>query len=738
MVLKTANAVPPSQQNRARQPRQGTAKSTKSTASSSSSVGRGAGNDGGRRHNRTSSGAAGSAAASSNVPSGSKPTPKKKKKKPATKKKEEESHEPVRRTVKPPNQLVLTGAERAEEVSLLLTAADPNRPKNAVVSFSHRDMCFKPDPPGQGDNMAVHFSLAGSMMHVDSDEYKRYEEAEARSREREEALLADEGGDGVVVPAASTADGDAAAGIRGGRAKNQFNFSERATQSHNNPLKDRAAHTEPPPVTQYSDERSESELRGQTRVDRVVAGRGRRSVVVVVRRRRERAGGRRHDPQRVDGVGPQDDGAPREPERRGRDLPGLQVLRGPGRLDQEGGGNAPPALEVHVGQVGPEAGHVPRLESAIRRPLRRVLRVVRLPEAGVRHGLLLLAEEHEPPRVRHTDRERRDVPRLPPASPVAARRGVLRRHGPRVRHRREAQQADLLVVAPVGEALGSRLGGPLARRPRVLLLLEGAQLLLRVERRQGRELDNEQERAQDGDDHAPQARESGVEEGGLLPRRRRRRRADAVGPRRRVHIRLQREARQPLPRRDRGGEHPRVLEGVQRTVHQHLRRPPHGRACGAVEPVPRGHIHLVLGGLDRQDLGSQRSEVPPSFRPRQRRRGRLLVALLVDGIRGRYYGREGARVRPGAEQAGSALRPEDRQEVEADERRLQPQGLHTDRGGRSGRRALAQAVAEPEEGGRGGGRGGGGGDTRLRFCAEVEAEGNPRVLGKLATQLLRL
>ena len=222
------------------------------------------GNDGGRRHNnRTPSGAAGSAAASSNnAPdndnNNSKPTPKKKKKKPKqTKKEEHQSHEPVRRTVKPQNQLVLTDAERAADVSLLLTAADPNRPKNAVVSFSHRDMCFKPDPPGQGDNMAVHFGLAGSMMHVDSDECRKYGEAEARSREREEALLADEGGDGA---ASSSADGSATTAggvVRADRAKNQFNFSERATQSYNNPQKERAVHTEPPPVTQYSDEVSQ-------------------------------------------------------------------------------------------------------------------------------------------------------------------------------------------------------------------------------------------------------------------------------------------------------------------------------------------------------------------------------------------------------------------------------------------------------------------------------------------------
>ena len=67
MVLKTANSVPPSQQNRARQPRQDTAKSAKSTASY----------DGGRLRNRTPSGTAGSAEASSNnaPDNNNKPTP---------------------------------------------------------------------------------------------------------------------------------------------------------------------------------------------------------------------------------------------------------------------------------------------------------------------------------------------------------------------------------------------------------------------------------------------------------------------------------------------------------------------------------------------------------------------------------------------------------------------------------------------------------------------------------------
>ena len=43
----------------------------------------------------------------------------------------------------------------------------------------------------------------------------------------------------------------------GEHTRNQFNFSERASQTFNNPPKSRGVHTEPPPVTQYQNEVSQ-------------------------------------------------------------------------------------------------------------------------------------------------------------------------------------------------------------------------------------------------------------------------------------------------------------------------------------------------------------------------------------------------------------------------------------------------------------------------------------------------
>ncbi|KAL3792214.1 hypothetical protein ACHAW5_004089 [Stephanodiscus triporus] len=158
--------------------------------------------------------------------------------------------EPARRVIKPGNQLELTKDELDEKITRILTGDDPNKPKN-VCKFSFKDRCFKPDPPGQGDNMAIHFSLEGSIMHVDSDECKKYVERVGKPREQEE-------------PDKVTTDGQMTATISSGlptisittsndHAKNQFNFSERASQTFNYPLKSSGVNTEPPPMTQYQD-----------------------------------------------------------------------------------------------------------------------------------------------------------------------------------------------------------------------------------------------------------------------------------------------------------------------------------------------------------------------------------------------------------------------------------------------------------------------------------------------------
>jgi len=160
--------------------------------------------------------------------------------------------EPVRRVIKPENQLELTEDELEEKITRILTGDDPNKPKN-VCKFSFKDRCYKPDPPGQGDNMAVHFSLEGSSMHVDSDECKKFIERVGKPREQEEPDVKVTT-DGQTT--ATTSSGSPTVSVLStsvDNAKNQFNFSERASQTFNNPLKSSGVNTEPPPMTQYQD-----------------------------------------------------------------------------------------------------------------------------------------------------------------------------------------------------------------------------------------------------------------------------------------------------------------------------------------------------------------------------------------------------------------------------------------------------------------------------------------------------
>jgi dynein intermediate chain 1 len=185
--------------------------------------------------------------------------------------------EPLRRVVKPENQLQLTEKELEEDITRILTGDDPNLPQN-VCRFSFKDKCYKPDPPGQGDNMAVHFSLEGCSMHVNSDEGKRFmaeqEAAAAEAAMQGEEALHDGGessdsvddGNGADVAAASTEMGSSLKG----KAKNQFNFSERASQTFNNPLKSRGANTEPPLVTQYQNDVSQWNIYDSYREDFLV------------------------------------------------------------------------------------------------------------------------------------------------------------------------------------------------------------------------------------------------------------------------------------------------------------------------------------------------------------------------------------------------------------------------------------------------------------------------------------
>eukprot|EP00753_Platysulcus_tardus_P002773 PLAT11886.1.p2 GENE.PLAT11886.1~~PLAT11886.1.p2 ORF type:complete len:677 (+),score=331.33 PLAT11886.1:185-2032(+) len=135
-----------------------------------------------------------------------------------------------------------------EDVTRVLTADDPNVPRN-ITKYSYRDRMYKPEPPGPSDHLAIHFSMDGCVLHRSSEEGRLQLAAEEAKREEEEL--------------AKKAARDAAAGDELGIAeggKNQFNYNERASQTFNNPMRERGVETEPPPVAVFAHNTTQWEI----------------------------------------------------------------------------------------------------------------------------------------------------------------------------------------------------------------------------------------------------------------------------------------------------------------------------------------------------------------------------------------------------------------------------------------------------------------------------------------------
>lgn len=165
--------------------------------------------------------------------------------------------------------------EQLNEVfTKVLTATNPNVSR-ALTRFDFQEGVFKSAPAVS--HLAVHFEMDGVLIHVDSDEAR--EQAEYISQQAEiekksvatatEAALADGGdapnsarvGDDGALSSAKAKkmeedeeeEEDEEIDLPDDRAlKNQFNFSERASQTFNNPLRDRENCTEPPPTTEFA------------------------------------------------------------------------------------------------------------------------------------------------------------------------------------------------------------------------------------------------------------------------------------------------------------------------------------------------------------------------------------------------------------------------------------------------------------------------------------------------------
>nr|XP_055207627.1 dynein axonemal intermediate chain 1 isoform X3 [Gorilla gorilla gorilla] len=179
-------------------------------------------------------------------------------------------------TVRPPDQLELTDTELKEEFTRILTANNPHAPQN-IVRYSFKEGTYK--PIGFVNQLAVHYTQVGNLIPKDSDEGRRQHyrdelvavsyqgsqesvkvisETGNLEEDEEPKELETEPGSQTDVPAAGAAEKVTEEELmtpkqpKERKLTNQFNFSERASQTYNNPVRDRECQTEPPPRTNFS------------------------------------------------------------------------------------------------------------------------------------------------------------------------------------------------------------------------------------------------------------------------------------------------------------------------------------------------------------------------------------------------------------------------------------------------------------------------------------------------------
>ncbi|XP_032232200.1 dynein intermediate chain 2, ciliary isoform X2 [Nematostella vectensis] len=161
--------------------------------------------------------------------------------------------------IKPDDQLELSEAELKEEFTRILTANNPHAPSN-IVRYSFKERCYK--QTSSVDQLAIHFALDGNMLHKDSDEARRQrtrqglvdaetseageEDADKENKPEEEKEKTDE-----EKPRSESIIGTGSS-KKEQKLTNQFNFSERASQTYNNPYRERGTATEPPPRANFS------------------------------------------------------------------------------------------------------------------------------------------------------------------------------------------------------------------------------------------------------------------------------------------------------------------------------------------------------------------------------------------------------------------------------------------------------------------------------------------------------
>ncbi|KAI8913371.1 WD40-repeat-containing domain protein, partial [Gorgonomyces haynaldii] len=127
---------------------------------------------------------------------------------------------PPKVLLKPQNQAQLTEKELDEELTRILNANNPHAPQN-IARYNNKEMIFKASP--NMEHTVFHFDFDGYLVFNETDDKQAGEDGQAA------IAFMDEEKKQVK------------------QVKNQFNFSERAAQTVNNPHREKTTNTDPPP-----------------------------------------------------------------------------------------------------------------------------------------------------------------------------------------------------------------------------------------------------------------------------------------------------------------------------------------------------------------------------------------------------------------------------------------------------------------------------------------------------------
>lgn len=144
--------------------------------------------------------------------------------------------------VAPEDQLILSEEElNAYAEPIMLRNGNPNLPSNAQ-KFDFTRAAFVEEPPLQYQELHHHLERKGTTLHVESQRAKAQEQWFVEEAEK------------WKLAAMRQADPEEEELLEHREvAKNQFNYSSRAAQTFNNPIRSRGVATKPPELRQYSD-----------------------------------------------------------------------------------------------------------------------------------------------------------------------------------------------------------------------------------------------------------------------------------------------------------------------------------------------------------------------------------------------------------------------------------------------------------------------------------------------------